>query len=156
MSLRTVLSRHCLQCFRSHRRTRFVLAQDPPQSPKVTVNSDGTVEIPAESVPLSTFLSSEAKAYVTEHLHQMQDPEQVKQDGGVPRFMRAMLARDREIFAVDKQDGKIGGVHTYTYTPQSGISEKNKRRVLINLHGGGFSGAGRPVPSLSRSQLHLS
>ena len=33
----------------------LVLAQDPPQSPKVTVDSEGTVEIPAESVPLSTF-----------------------------------------------------------------------------------------------------
>ncbi len=140
MSLRTVLLVTACGAFVVTGGTRFVLAQDPPQSPKVTVNSDGTVEIPAESVPLSTFLSSEAKAYVTEHLHQMQDPEQVKQDGGVPRFMRSMLARDREIFAVDKQDGKIGGVHTYTYTPQSGIQEKNKRRVLINLHGGGFSG----------------
>ena len=140
MSLRTVLLVTACGAFVVTGGTRFVLAQDPPQSPKVTVNSDGTVEIPAESVPLPTFLSSEAKAYVTEHLHQMQDPEQVKQDGGVPRFMRSMLARDREIFAVDKQDGKIGGVHTYTYTPQSGIQEKNKRRVLINLHGGGFSG----------------
>ena len=118
----------------------FVIAQDQPQSPKVTVDSEGTVEIPAESVPLSTFLSPEAKAYVTEHLHQMQDPEQVKQDAGVPRFMKAMLARDREIFSVDKQDGKVGGVHTYSYTPQAGIPEKNTHRILINLHGGGFSG----------------
>ncbi len=60
----------------------------------------------------------------------MQDPEQVKQDGGVPRFMRSMLARDQEIFAVDKQDGKVGGVHTYIYTPKAGIAEKNKHRVL--------------------------
>src|SRR5438552_4057396 len=99
----------------------LVPPQDPPQSPKIVVDSDGTVQIPAESVPLSTFLSPEAKAYVTEHLHQMQDPEQVKQDAGVPRFMRAMLARDREIFSVDKQDGKVGGVHAYSYTPQAGV-----------------------------------
>lgn len=118
----------------------LVFPQDSPKSSKVTVSAEGTVEIPAESVPLSTFLSPEAKAYVTEHLHQMQDAEQVKQDGGVPRFMKAMLARDREIFSLDKQDGKIGGVHIYSYTPQAGIPEKNKRRVLINLHGGGFSG----------------
>ena len=115
-------------------------AQDPLQSPKVIVNSEGTVEIPAESVPLSTFLSPEAKAYVTDHLHQMQDPEQVKQDGGVPRFMKAMLTRDGEMFSVDKQDGRIGGVHTYSYIPRAGIAAKNKHRVLINLHGGGFSG----------------
>jgi len=63
------------------------LAQDPAQSPKVTVESDGTVQIPGYSVPLSTFLSPEAKAYVTEHLKDMQDPELLKQDQGVPRFM---------------------------------------------------------------------
>ena len=110
------------------------------QSPKVTVNADGTVDVPAGSVPLSSFLSPEAKAYVTQHLHEMQDPEIVKQDNGIPRFMKGMIARDQQIFAVDQQDTQIGGVHTYVYAPKSGISEINKQRVLINLHGGGFSG----------------
>jgi monoterpene epsilon-lactone hydrolase len=121
---------------------RFALAQDQsqPKPASVTVEADGTVQIPAESVPLSTFLSPEAKAYVSQHLHDMQNPELVKQDEGVPRFMKGMLARDHELFAVDKQDTQIGGVHTYVYTPKSGISEINKQRVLINLHGGGFSG----------------
>ncbi len=119
---------------------RGAFAQDSPQAAKVTVESDGTVKIPAESVPLSSFLSPEAKAYVTQHLHDMQDPEIVKQDNGVPRFMKGMLARDKELFAVDQQDAHIGGVHTYVYSPKSGISEVNKERVLINLHGGGFSG----------------
>src|SRR6185437_11736386 len=46
----------------------------------------------------------------------------------------------KEIFAVDQQDTKVGGVHAYVYSPKSGISEVNRDRVLINLHGGGFSG----------------
>ena len=117
-----------------------VLAQDSPQSSKVIVEADGTVKVPAESVPLSSFLSPEAKAYVTQHLHDMQDAEILKQDAGVPRFMKGMLARDKQIFAVDQQDTQIGGVHAYVYSPKSGISEVNKERVLINLHGGGFSG----------------
>ena len=119
---------------------RASFAQDSPQAAKVIVESDGTVKIPAESVPLSSFLSPEAKAYVTQHLHDMQDPEIVKQDNGVPRFMKGMLARDKELFAVDQQDAQIGGVHAYVYSPKSGISEVNRERVLINLHGGGFSG----------------
>lgn len=119
---------------------RAFFAQDSPQAAKVTVESDGTVKIPAESVPLSSFLSPEAKAYVTQHLHDMQDPEIVKQDNGVPRFMKGMLARDKQLFAVDQQDAQIGGVHAYVYSPKSGISEVNQERVLINLHGGGFSG----------------
>ncbi|MGC2417336.1 MAG: alpha/beta hydrolase [Candidatus Acidiferrales bacterium] len=119
-----------------------MFAQDvrTPGPPKVVVQTDGTVEVPAQKVPISVFLSPEAKAYVTQHLKDMQDPEIVKQDAGVPRFMKAYLARDYELFPVEKKDQKIGGVHAYVYTPKTGVSAKNKDRVLINLHGGGFSG----------------
>jgi acetyl esterase/lipase len=104
------------------------------------VQADGSVKIPAQTAPLSTFLSPEARAYVAQHLKDMQDPEILKQDAGVPRFMKSYLARDYELFAVERKDQKIGGVHAYVYTPKTGISERNKKRVLINLHGGGFSG----------------
>jgi monoterpene epsilon-lactone hydrolase len=119
-----------------------VFGQDRPaaEPPKVVVQADGTVEVPAQVVPMSSFLSPEAKAYVTRHLKDMQDPEILKQDAGVPRFMKGYLARDRELFDVDKQDEKIAGVHVYAYTPKAGVAAKNKGRVLINLHGGGFSG----------------
>ena len=110
------------------------------EPPKVVVESDGTVKVPAQTVPMSSFLSPEAKAYVTQHLKDMQDPEILKQDAGVPRFMKGYLARDYELFAVEKKDQKVGGVHAYIYMPKSGVSTKNKDRVLINLHGGGFSG----------------
>jgi monoterpene epsilon-lactone hydrolase len=111
-----------------------------PEPPKVVVRDDGTVEVPAQVVPMSSFLSPEAKAYVTQHLKDMQDPEILKQDAGVPRFMKGFIARDYEEFAFDKKDQKIGGVHVYVYTPKSGISDRNRGRILINLHGGGFSG----------------
>jgi epsilon-lactone hydrolase len=119
-----------------------VFAQDRPtgEHPKVIVEADGTVQIPAQTVPLSTFLSPEAKEYVTLHLKQMQDPEILKQDAGVPRFMKPYLERDYTLFAFEKRDEKIGGVHAYVYTPKAGVSAQNKNRVLINLHGGGFSG----------------
>jgi epsilon-lactone hydrolase len=107
---------------------------------KVVVQADGTVEIPEQTAPVSTFLSPEAKAYVTQHLKDMQDPEIVKQDAGVPRFMKPYLARDYELFSVDRKEEKVGGVHVYDYTPKSGVSKKNRERVLINLHGGGFMG----------------
>src|SRR5512146_1888235 len=108
--------------------------------PKVIVESDGTVKVPAQTVPISPFLSSEAKSYVTQHLKDMQNPEILKQDAGVPRFMKPYLERDYAVFAVDKKDEKIGGVHAYVYTPKEGVSTSNQNRVLINLHGGGFSG----------------
>ena len=41
--------------------------------PSVHIAQDGTVSIPAEDIPLSSLLSPEAKAYVTQHLKDMQD-----------------------------------------------------------------------------------
>lgn len=119
-----------------------ILAQDATQAgpAKVIVQADGTVDVPAQAVPMSAFLSPEAKAYVTQHLKDMQNPEIVKQDAGVPRFMKPYLGRDYEMFPVEKNDQRIGGVHAYVYTPKGGVSARNKGRVLINLHGGGFSG----------------
>ncbi len=121
---------------------RVTLAQNPAsaQRPKVTVEADGALEVPAQTVPPSVFLSPEAKAYVAQHLKDMQNPAVLHQDAGVPRFMKGYLARDYELFAVEKKDETIGGVHVYDYTPKSGVSTKNKNRVLINLHSGAFMG----------------
>ena len=116
------------------------LAQGPPPAQRPIVEADGTIEVPAQNVPLSVFLSPEAKAYVAQHLKDMQNPEVLQQDAGVPRFMKGYLARDYELFAVEKKDGKIGGVHVYDYTPKAGVSAKNKHRILINLHSGAFMG----------------
>ncbi len=107
---------------------------------KVVIESNGTVQVPARSVPLSTLLSPEAKSYVTEHLKNMQDPDLLKSDDGVPRFMKHYLERDQEQFALDRKDEKVAGVHVYMYVPKAGIAAENRNRVLINLHGGGFSG----------------
>ena len=39
-----------------------------PRAATVVVDNDGTVHVPAMDVPQSSFLSPEAKAYVTQHL----------------------------------------------------------------------------------------
>lgn len=114
--------------------------QASSQPPKVRIEANGTVDVPARPVPLSTFLTPEAKSYMTEHLMAMQNPALLKADNGVPRFMKHYLERDEELFALDRKDERIAGVHVYVYEPKSGIEPENRNRVLINLHGGGFSG----------------
>jgi acetyl esterase/lipase len=106
----------------------------------VAIADDGAVHVPAHTVPVSTFLSPEGKAYVAEHLRNMLRPELLVQEGGVPPLLAGYLRRQRELFAVERRDVTIGGVHAYEYTPKDGIAEPNRDRVLINLHGGGFSG----------------
>jgi epsilon-lactone hydrolase len=114
-------------------------ATAPPEN-KVVIESDGTVKAPARDVPLSSFLSPEGKEYMTQHLEDMQNPAKLKGQDGVPGFMKHYLDRDMESFPLERKDEQIGGVHVFDYVPKKGIAERNKRRVLINLHGGGFTG----------------
>lgn len=113
------------------------LTQQAP-APTVALDSDGTVTIPAHSVPVSGFLSVEGKAYLAEHLRNLRRPEMLVQENGVPRLIAGYLARQRELFAVERAETTIGGVHAYVYTPRDGIAAENRDRVLVDLHGGGF------------------
>ena len=123
----------------------------------VVVQPNGTIELPAESVPVSKFLSPEAKAYLIQHLHDMRDSNMTYADKGVPRFMAPYLERQKTLFAVKLEDTKIAGVHVFVYSPKAEIQGRNKERVLIDLHGGGFSGCwpgcaeleSRPIAALA-------
>ena len=109
-------------------------------SPRLTMEPDGTINLPAQVVPVSGFLSAEGKAYLAEHLHQVQLPEMLIQVNGVPPLLAGYLARQRILYPVLQRDIRIAGVHAYEFLPKDGISLRNRRRVLIDLHGGGFSG----------------
>jgi monoterpene epsilon-lactone hydrolase len=113
-------------------------AAQPTAPPKVVIEQNGTVHMPAQVVPVSTFLSPEGQAYLAEHLLNLQKPEMLIQENGVPPLLAGYLERQRALFAVDREETTIGGVHAYVYTPKSGVTDGNRRRVLIDLHGGGF------------------
>jgi acetyl esterase/lipase len=137
-------------------------AQTPavPANP-VTVDKDGTVHVPAQSVPQSAYLSSEAKAYVTQHLKDMQNPPPSPDGNGIPGFMLPYIQRQKLLYPVETSETRIGGVHVVVYTPKSGISARNKGLVLLELHGGGFSGCwpgcaeleSMPIASLGRIKV---
>ena len=54
-----------------------------------------------------------------------------------------VLAKLRKNYHVDIQSLIFGDVYTEAITPSEGIAQKNKGRVLINLHGGAFAIHGR-------------
>jgi acetyl esterase/lipase len=114
-------------------------AQNAPPAP-LQIDPDGTVHVPAHEIPPSAFLSPEARSYLREHLRP--DPALLRAgpDNGVPPLIRGYLDRQRELFPVSKQDVSIGGIHVFDYLPREGVTARNRRRVLINLHGGGFTG----------------
>src|SRR5579862_1643979 len=102
-----------------------LMAQERAAKNAVVIDDDGTVHIPAQAVPMSGFLSPEAKAYVTQHLKDMQNPHMLEQDNGVPRFMKGYLERQKILYPVERDDTKIAGVHAHVYTPKTGIAAAN-------------------------------
>ena len=143
--------------------TVFSLTAQTPEkaASPVTIDEDGTAHVPAQSVPQSAYLSPEAKAYVAQHLKDMQSPPPSPKGNGVPGFMQPYLDRQQILFPTEASDAKIAGVHVVIYAPRDGISARNKDRVLIELHGGGFSGCwpgcaeleARPIASLGRIKV---
>lgn len=116
-------------------------ATAPEAAPAVVIEDDGTVRVPPISVPVSRFLSPEGKAYLTQHLKDMQDKEsKMLPEDGVPFFMKPYMASAKAQFALDRQDVVIAGVRGLSYVPKRGIAAGKQDKILINLHGGGFAG----------------
>lgn len=142
-------------------------AHEPPK----LVDADGTIYVPALTLPPSNLSSREFKQALKRlkpaGLYPRDIPSQVP-DVGAPRsewdkyqenFDRAM-AGDLELlknqYPVDVVDTRMAGVHVAIVTPKWGIARDNRTRVLIELHGGsmtkGFSIGLReaiPVASIS-------
>jgi acetyl esterase/lipase len=115
-------------------------AQNAPPAP-LQIDDDGSVHVPDHVVPPSALMSPEARAYLRDHLKP--DPALLRgggPDNGVPPLIAGYLKRQREMFPVESREIALGGVHAYEYIPRDGISPRNRRRVLVNLHGGGFMG----------------
>jgi epsilon-lactone hydrolase len=124
-------------------------AQPPDKHQGEAVDPDGTLHISGLSAPLSSFLSPEARSYM---LHVLRDkpfsggpsPAQdvrgyrARQDEIMNWFLKPIRAR----YPVNVEHKTIAGIYTDVVTPKDGIAPKNKDRLLLNVHGGGFvSGA---------------
>lgn len=125
-------------------------SQDPAVDAQVanaTIDSDGTVHLPAVRIPFSSLSSDEARKNFLDFVHGFASLAEGESKGGNinevrkrldDRLMRPGVEKLRSVFAVDIKPEMIGGVQTDVIQPTGGIAEKNKSRVLINLHGGGF------------------
>ena len=108
----------------------------------VKVDPDGTVHIPPQTVPLSSYLSAEARAYVTYrllHPDPAPDPDINKERARIDAHLAPLLDKQKARYPVDIQPATLGGVKALVITPKDGVAPENQHRVLINLHGGGFS-----------------
>lgn len=117
-----------------------VRAAGTPTSEVVRLDPDGTVIVPEQRVPPSSFLSPEGRNYLHEHLRNLLTPSMVAPTSGTPPLLAPYLERMRASFPVKRTDLSIGGVHALEYLPAGGVAPTQQSRVLIDLHGGGFMG----------------
>jgi monoterpene epsilon-lactone hydrolase len=132
---------------------------------KVTVDQNAAVHLPPLVVPFSTFASPEAKVPFLANGKFQETYAKAKtiaeQRQAFSDFMQPGLARTKVLYPADSVATTIAGVYTDVITPKGGIAARNRNRVLINLHGGGFMIGARimgamesmPVASLGKIKV---
>lgn len=117
----------------------------------VTVDERGTVHASGISVPPSAYLDSNSQRAVLEGMRRGAPMpatpwQELSRPGpaidawrrAIDAFMQQQVAQLRGIYEVEIESKELGGVRTDIVTPKSGIPQRNRERVLINLHGGGY------------------
>jgi acetyl esterase/lipase len=144
--------------------TSPALAQPADTEPsRPTVDENGTITGGSLSVPISDFLSDEAKARLTERLRiapgPMNDLEGFRKRSD--DMAKASLEGWQKIYPSTVTSTVIDGVRTDVVVPNAGIDPQNKKRVLINAHQGGFTtgakygGALEAIPLAGRGKVKV-
>ena len=106
------------------------------------MENDGTVHFQPFDVPQSSYISDEAKKFFVERFRELpswRDSDIVKTRENINRSLfEPYMDRARSRYPVEIEERFLADVRTDMVTPKEGVSDKNARRVLINLHGGGF------------------
>ena len=134
------------------------------ESDRPRVEADGTVHVPAFDLPESVYLSDASRAAM-KYFREVYGPEfgtfprgcpnlfEVADDPEAARAARQCVAdgyyetsiyKDtRAKHPVEITGETIAGVYTEVFVPERGIAAANKNRLLISIHGGGFTGGAR-------------
>ena len=129
-------------------------AEKEPNGPRVEEN--GTIHVPAFDLPVSAFLSVETRTALERQRKEFEQlvelcsfstgaDEDVVANRKclVKHYYPAIIGKYRAHYKVTIKPETIAGVLTEIITPVEGISNSNRQRVLINLHGGSFKYGGR-------------
>ncbi|MBX3595825.1 MAG: alpha/beta hydrolase fold domain-containing protein [Sphingomonas sp.] len=128
-------------------------ADEPDRTPAPLAR--GPIEVPAFTLPDSNQLSAQALA-VLARMDAAKAPAEVnghidRQRAFYGKWNDDRLAEMRRHFATNETRTKMGGVTVDIVDPAAGISTRNRKRVLINVHGGAFmwgSGSGALVEAI--------
>jgi monoterpene epsilon-lactone hydrolase len=116
------------------------MTQAPPAAnpDSATFDPDGTAHI-TRVVPMPSTVSPEAQKWLKDiESEQTQTTNLAERRARTERWQQSQSAEAKRIFPVNIQPATIAGVRTDIITPLT-MPQKNRTRVLINLHGGGFN-----------------
>ena len=106
---------------------------------------EGEVSLPATNVPFSSYASPAARHYFETELRDVH-PEFssiAEARAYYDKWNAEQAARAKQAYAVEIHSETIGGVQTDVIIPKGGPAQRNRNRVLINLHGGAFAWGAR-------------
>jgi epsilon-lactone hydrolase len=124
-----------------------------PDPDSATFDPDGTAHI-TRVVPMPTTVSPEAQQWLKEIEHegpQSKDLAEIRK--GTDEWRKRDSAEALRLYPVKVESKNIAGVQTDIITPLE-AADANEKRVLINLHGGGFiSDSGSLIEGIPISYL---
>ena len=138
---------------------------------KPRVEADGTIHVEAFELPESAYLSDETRAELKrarEYDFEKEEPEVAAEFKACGSFddtdvadMHALRKCQagayyktagykhlRARYDVTVTSQTIGGVYAEVFTPADSLAQKNKNRVLINVHGGSYRDGSRTISQI--------
>ena len=113
-------------------------APSPGLAAPVPVSASGVTSMPATDVPGTPLMSPEGNASRVEHILLKRSFKGRSTDVLYPAVFGPGLVRMRAAYPVSSREARFGGVPVLIYEPRAGLTKANARRLLINVHGGGF------------------
>ncbi|MFB3922273.1 MAG: alpha/beta hydrolase [Terriglobia bacterium] len=137
-------------------------AQEKPGEPvsqanSTTIDADGTAHI-TRVIPVPGTISAEAQKSIAWRPPAHWPPSLAEQRAGTDAFRKSRSEEARKLYPVNIEPKMLGGVPTDVITPLK-MPAKERNRVLINVHGGGFvtdSGSlveGIPIANLMQTTV---
>jgi acetyl esterase/lipase len=136
-----------------------LVAQSTPAAPQdsATFDPDGTAHI-TRVVPMPTTISPEAQKWLQSLSQQKVGPPETlaERRTNTDAWRKMDSSEARKLYPVNVEETTLAGVRTDIITP---LPDPGTRRLLINLHGGGFnsdSGSlieGIPIANLAKIKV---